>query len=357
MGKKGKYLYGIVNTNKKLSFSLHNETTDPVTNRIMDNEQVYTIPFEDISAIVSDAEPVDCIHLPKEALAKRLVEHQRVIERVMENFDLTIIPIRLGSFARDEKEAEHILAQAHSTVKNIFGKISDLIEIDVAVNWNNFTAVLQGLKEEKEVKEVKEELLAAGKETSVDDQIKIGAIVKKVLDGKRKTHAEHIIISLKSICKNMKFHQLMDDTMILNIAVLISNVEREKFYEKIDELNVEFNGILDFRCVGPLPAYSFYTLEIGKIDPEKIDWARKKIGLNTYATKEEIKRAHQVSVLRSHPDKISAEGAEKEFDEVTSAHNMLADYCHACEQTGKKENYSFDEADLRKNMVLIKVRG
>jgi len=357
MGEKGKYLYGIVNTDKKLFFSLHNATTGPITNRIMDNGGVYTIPFKDVSAIVSDAEPVDCIHLLKDALAKCLVEHQQVIEKVMENFDLTIIPIRLGSFAENKNEVEHILCRAYTTDKDIFSKISDLIEIDVAVSWNDLTAVLQGLKDKKEIKELKEKLLSASKEISVDDQIKIGVMIKKVLDEEREIHAEHIAVFLKPICENMKFHQLMDDKMISNTAVLINNAERVRFYEKIEELNVEFNGTVDFRCIGPLPAYSFYTLEIEKIDSKKVDWARKKIGLNTNATENEIKRAHQVSALRAHPDKMLAEGAEKEFDEVTSAYNILADYCHACEQTGKKERYSFDEADLRENMILVKVRN
>jgi len=357
MDGKEKYLYGIVNTNKKLIFPSPNATIGSATNRAIDNEGVYTIVFKDISVIVSDAEPVDSMHLLKDALANRLVEHQQVIEKVMENSDLTVIPIRLGSFAKDEKEAEHILRNAYSTVKNIFDKISDFIEIDVAVSWNDFTSALQGLKEKKEIREFKEKLSAAAKEISVDDQIKMGVMIKKALDEEREIQAEHIAVSLKPICKNIKFHQLMDDKMILNTAVLINNVECERFYEKIDELNAEFKGALDFRCVGPLPVYSFYTLEIEKMDSGKVDWARRKIGLNTVATKNEIKRAHQASALRSHPDKMPGQGAEKEFDEVTSARNILADYCHACEQTGEKEKYSFDETDLRKNMILVKVRN
>jgi len=358
MHEKGKYLYGIVNTNKKLFFSLQNTATEPATNGIMDNEGVYTIPFKDISAIVSDAEPVDYIHLLRDALAKRLVEHQQVIERVMENFNFAVIPIRLGTFANNEDEVKRILTNAYPMIKNMFNKISGLIEIDVATTWNDFTSSLKEFGEKKEIKAFKESLLKNSKGITPNDQMKLGLMVKNVLDEKKEMYVKDITDSLKPVSQDIKFHQLMDDKMILNAAFLINNVESEHFYQKIDELNIAFGEKLDFRCVGPLPPYSFYTLEIKKMVFKELDWARKRIGLNNTATREDIKKAHRVSALSAHPDKnLDIPDKEKDFDETTRAYKILVDYCRACDQVDRKGNYSFSKEEFEKNALLVEVRS
>ena len=118
----------------------------------------------------------------------------------------------------------------------------------------------------------------------------------------------------------------------------------------VKELNAKFAEKLNFRSVGPLPAYSFYTLEIKKMQFEEVDWARKKLGLSEAATKEEIAKAHKLKALSTHPDRNSnLPDIENKFDEVTKAYEALLDYCqeHSC---------SFREEDFRKNSLIVKVR-
>ena len=57
--------------------------------------------YQDISALVRDSEIVDYTHMRKDILARFLIDHQTVIERVM-TAQTTIIPMRLGTFAQDE---------------------------------------------------------------------------------------------------------------------------------------------------------------------------------------------------------------------------------------------------------------
>ena len=113
-------------------------------------------------------------------------------------------------------------------------------------------------------------------------------------------------------------------------------------------LNTEFNETLNFRCVGPLPPYSFYTLEIKTVKNEDIDWARKRLGLSGDITsKNEIKKAYQRQALSTHPDRnLNAPGAGKEFDDVNKAYKILEDYCTAREQASQKEN----------EIIMVRVR-
>ena len=127
---------------------------------------------------------------------------------------------------------------------------------------------------------MKRTLLSNPKGVSVDDQMEFGLAVKKALDDKRRHVADSIQDALKLLCRDCREHELMDDQMVMNCAFSISRPEQDVFYARIESLNGGFSEKLNFRCVGPLPPYSFYTIEIKKLDFKDMEWAREKLGLS-----------------------------------------------------------------------------
>jgi len=267
MGKKGIYIYGIINSNSALDLSTPKDSYK--------KENVYTIPYQDVSAAVSNSEIIDYTYSSKDISAELLVWHQKVIEKIM-SLKYTIIPVRLGTFTVDEAEVKDILIKGYSLIKNIMEKIRDKIETDVVATWADFGSALKEIGEEKEIKKLKENILANPKSITVDDQMKVGVMIKKVLDEKREKYALQIQTFLKRYCTAFKVHELMDDRMVINAAFLINKLEQKDFDRKIEEINTEFAEKLNFRCVGPLPPYSFYTIDIKKMKFEEIDWAKKE---------------------------------------------------------------------------------
>jgi hypothetical protein len=347
MTEIGKYIYGIINSNTSLHLFI---PTDFLVGKSESNG-VYTIPYQDISALVRDSEIVDYTHMRKDISARLLVGHQTVIERIMTAQD-TIIPMRLGIYALDESEVKEILNKGYNLIKHIFEKLRGKIEIDVAATWSDFNSMMKEMGEEKEIKEFKERLLADRKGISVDDQMKIGLMLKKALDKRREEFAKRILERLRDLSEDTRSHELMDDNMVLNSAFLINKAKHKDFEIKVEELNIEFAEKLNFRCVGPLPPYSFYTLQIKKLKFEEIDWARRKLALlNDFITKDEIKKAYHTLVFSCHPDKNpNTPGIEKEFDEVTKAYNLLWEYC-------QKDSCSFKVDEFKKNAILVRLRG
>src|SRR3989338_8931766 len=281
---EGIYLYGIIDTAEEKSLGIAGITAYgevyPVRNITEAGQDskisngVYTIPHQDISAVVSDSQFADYTTLRKDETARYLLRHQQVIEKIMDTH--TIIPMRLGTFANNNEEIKEILTKGYRTIKNIFEGIKESREIDVVATWSDLNSVLKEIAEEEEKKD---------------------------------------------------------------------------FDRKVEKLNTEFAEKLNFRCVGPLPPYSFYTLEIKKMQFEEIDWARRKLDLNDISTKEEIKKARQAKAFLFHPDKNpNTPGIEKEFDEVTRAYNVLWEYC-------QKDFCSFKEDEFKKNAILVRVRG
>ncbi|MFH1505300.1 MAG: J domain-containing protein [Candidatus Omnitrophota bacterium] len=78
-----------------------------------------------------------------------------------------------------------------------------------------------------------------------------------------------------------------------------------------------------------------------------IDKARKILGLDEYASLEEITKNYRALSLKYHPDKCKGKNkkqCEEMFKEVSAAKCILSNYC-----AGYK--YSFKEKDVRRNAL------
>jgi len=347
MGQTAKYVYGI-------TASAAPEFSRP--GAIADFAEIYTLSHLDVAAVVGDCEVVDYKHMRKDALALLLVRHQKIIERIME-LGHTIIPVRLGTFAADDAEVRTILKKGYRLIKEIIPRVQDKIEVDVAVVWKDLNSVLKEIGEEKEITELKRTLLSNLKGVSVDDQMKLGLRVKQILDDKRRHGASLIQDALMKMSSAYRAHELMDDRMVMNSAFLIRPEIQDEFYARVESLNDEFAERLDFRCIGPLPPYSFYTVEIKKLDFKDLKWAREKLGLsNGAATQNEIKKAYHRAAVSLHPDKNpNRSGMEKEFGNAARARKILAEYCLASMQAEQEDNVFYAGEQSEEQALLVKV--
>jgi len=193
----------------------------------------------------------------------------------------------------------------------------------------------------------------------VDDQMRVGVLVKKHSDKRKAEYADRIQSALNKVSEDFKAHDLMDDKMVLNTAFLIDRNRQKDLEQKVDEVNNRFEEKLNFRCVGPLPPYSFYTLEVKKPRFEEVDWARKKLGLtDDFITASQIKKAHRRLALTFHPDKNpDTPDIEKKFDDTTRAYRILLDYYRASNQTEETDGCYFNEQAFEKNAMLVTTIG
>ena len=133
---------------------------------------------------------------------------------------------------------------------------------------------------------------------------------------------------LKQKVLDLKKHQLMDDRMILNCAFLLDKDNEKDFDIALNDLNSKYEEKINFKCVGPLPPYSFSTIEVKKVSYEEIDEARKLLGLGEETTNEEIKESYHRMAGEYHPDKDPGNYAlAKKFEDITKAYKMLQSFC------------------------------
>lgn len=341
MSVTGIYIYCIINSDKELIFP---------NCKVMAGEDVYTITYKDISAVVSASEIVDYNNLIKEKVVEYLLRHQLVIENIMNSREeYNIIPMQLGTYAVDDDEVRSILAKGYRIIKQMIGKTDGKTEIDVVATWANIGTVLKEVANEEEIRVFRQELLKKEGGVSIDDQIRTGVLIKKYLDKRRERCASSIAPSLVRVSKDYRIHDLMDDNMIINIAFLVEKSRLNDFWERVEDLNNEFSGKLNFKCVGPLPPYSFNTLVTKRIRYADIVSAKEKLNLSDIVTKEEIKKAYRIKALLNHPDKkTEIKDTYNQFNEVVSAYKTLAECCN---------DGSFFKIDSYKDAIIIKEKN
>lgn len=345
MKTKGIYIYGIVPNFYGTEMF-----------RALENLGVYAIPLQNISAIVSDRESTDIDYSDRKTLGYLLVHHQKTIEDLMEKGFNMLIPMRLGTIVNSKEEVIKILANGHALVIDTLNKIENMTEIDLVVTWADFSNTLNEIAGHPEIIAMKDDILKNTDMLSQIDQMKVGMLVQEKVKEKNTKVETNILDSLSSISLDIKSHEVMNDEMVANSAFLINRNKKEKFEQIIDQLDEEYKGLLNFKLVGPLPCYSFYTIEVKELDQENVAQAKIELGLTIETSDSEIKRAYQEKAKEFHPDANQGNHNKENFNRINKAYHTLLEYSEA-ERQSSKESLTFKgKQKVNENLILIKIK-
>ena len=329
MTTEGKYIYGFINA----------DVPEDLGAIGIDQGEVYTFSYKDISAVVSNLQFVEFDHLPKETLLRNLAIYQAVIETVMMNHH--IIPLKFGTMVQGEEGLRRILEKGYGQINSDLKKMENKIELDVAALWSDLDTVLKEIGQEEGIRKLKEEAASKPPDQIFEVKIKVGKLVKASLDKRKEECALFILDALKKEAEDHRSHDIMDDSMIMNEAFLINKDKQEILEGKVDELDRYYQDKINFRIVGPLPPYSFSTYEVKRVEFEDLNEAREMLGLGKETTAMEIRETYWDLTRKFHPDKFPGDPeAQKRFERINKAYQMLSDYC-------REDHCSFKETDVR----------
>lgn len=314
------------------------------------------IQYEKISAIVAEKEYVSLEQTGKETLARLLIDHQKVLESLMEMGFSVLIPMKLGTYSKNKTEVRRILEIGYTLCLEILEKVGNMLEIDIAATWANFSKVLEMVVVDPEVIDFREKLMLKSNGISTTDRIQIGKLVKDKLDKKGAQMKQQIVERLGIHCKDVKKHELMNDEMVANVAFLLNKAKVGSFEKTLDQLDKESNGELNFKFVGPLPCYSFYTLEVVELNFAQIELAKNELGLQKQASAKEIKQAYFKKVKLAHPDMNSGDEDKVYFNSVNNAYRTITNYMQMVRQSSTDDLFYFTEKQVNENSMLVKIK-
>ena len=330
--------------------------------RSLENSGVYPVSFQNISALVSDTINSHLDYSDRESLGHLLVHHQRTIEDLMYKGFNMILPMRLGTIVSSNHDRQRhgevikILENGYDLIIETLNKIEHLTEIDLVVTWDDFTGILKEISENPEILSMKDNIQNKSGRLTQADQVKMGMLVQSKLKEKNTKVEINVLDRLASLCVDIKIHDVMNDQMIINSAFLINKNNKENFEQQIVRIDEEYNGKLNFKLVGPLPCYSFYTLEAKELDPENIAIARQDLGLKEETTESEIKKAYLEKVKQFHPDLQHDNNDDENFNRINKAYHNVLDYSAAVRQSSKEGFISLSKDIVVGNMILIKIK-
>ena len=341
-----RYIYGVILTSQPATFGQSLLSSSP--------EKVYTVVHQDLACVVSNYDGSDLASLPKEVKLRCLMTHQGIIERVMKE-GYTILPVKFGTLVEDENEIKRILKQGYKKFAQTLSQMDGLVEIEVAAIWD-LSKVLEEIGGEEKIEELGRSMVGKCASEILEMQINAGKLVKESLDRRREGYRNQTTQSLAGLALDIQPNALITDQMVMNIAFLIPRERQEEFDSRVRQINGAFNDQINFRVIGPLPPYSFSTIEIKRVDPGKIEEARQLLGLGTEVSDKELKEAYRHLAAKSHPDAYLHGGNDVQFIKVQKALILLRDYCRG-QSGGVEENingrrYSLKPKDVSQAFLV-----
>jgi hypothetical protein len=326
------YLYAIIPTGDEVTFDVAGVDDD--------RDEVYTVPHRDLAAVVSASPLADYRGLKRNEAVRYLVAHQRVVEAVMQAFP--VLPVSFGTVLPDEARVRRLLAQGDSLFRPTLERFADQVQMEVVVLWD-LQEVFQEIGQEEHIVQLKAQVKGRPADETTVERVAIGQMVHAALEERRDALQSHLIPSLREVALDLVTNPLMDDSMVANVALLLDKTEQEALDQQLKLLDEEFEegehsgSPLNFRCVGPLPPYSFATVEARVLSFEMVDEARRNLGLGETVTPGEVKRAYRELAGRLHPDHNPGDPeAEVRMAELTQAYKLLTAYVES--QTLGKPN-------------------
>lgn len=307
------YLYGVVPGDGAKEFG-------PIG---LDGGDVHTVSDGGIGIVTSKADRIPFSTISPEKTLRYLSQHQRVLEQVM--LDWPVIPLKFGTYADDARLVLRILRYGRDAFAAALERYAGKAEMDLAACWADLKSVLAEIARDEAVISLKAQI-AGHPEVTTEHRVRLGQLVKELLDQKNKAIAERLLVTLRTKWRNIVVNPTRDDSTVLNAAVLIDRAEEAEFDHILDQLDRCYDSRINFRRVGPLPPYSFATAEIKTVEASRLDAARRLLGLGESASLAEIKGAYRRLLQEVHPDRNTDPQAADRLKAISAAYELLEEY-------------------------------
>jgi hypothetical protein len=252
MTEPRKYLYCIIRCSEERTF-------DGVTPIGGAAAAVHTLHSNGLAAVVSDAHQPDY-----ETTRANMLAHQRVLERVMQEF--TLLPVRFGTVASSpspDMDIRRLLERRSREFSQLLAEMDGCVELGFKALWRDEKAILGELLEDNPgIRRLRDSLKGRPPAAVHFEGIRLGEMVKGALDQKKKTEAAGILAAIRPVAGRVVENPPFMDRMVVNAALLVQREREEECDREVQRLDRELGHRLVFKYFGPLPPYNFVNIVV-----------------------------------------------------------------------------------------------
>ncbi|MEJ2704045.1 MAG: GvpL/GvpF family gas vesicle protein [Sedimentisphaerales bacterium] len=249
--KEGKYIYCIIDSDQPQSFGPLG-----IGGR---GDDLYTICFDDISAVVSDA-PIKKYRVSRE----NSLTHERAIETAMTGH--AALPVRFATVAEDRDKVKRILEREHDKFAEMLSNVKDKTELGLKAVFKEKVVYEDILEKYGNIRLLKERLATLSPETSHCQRVQVGRMVEEALQREKQTIETEILDTLKPLAAEVKTNETYGELMIINAAFFVEKKNELDFDRQVQRLDERYGEKVTFKYVGPLPPFNFVDIRINTED-------------------------------------------------------------------------------------------
>lgn len=251
---EARYLYCVAEGNEKITLG----------NIGIEDSEVYTIPYEDLCAVVHNCLPEPYKSEDNEVMKKWVMAHQRVVDTAWERFG-TVLPLGFDTIIKGEEGVapdENIkkwLKGDYENLRQKLAKLKDRAEFGVQVFWDPKIISEWVIEASPEIKKLSEEIKSKSKGLAYMYKQKLENLLKKELEKEADRYFKVFYGQIKRCVDQIKVEKTKkneeDKQMLLNLSCLLFKGKSKILGEELEKIN-HLKGFF-VRFTGPWPPYSF----------------------------------------------------------------------------------------------------
>ncbi|GLK71405.1 GvpL/GvpF family gas vesicle protein [Ancylobacter dichloromethanicus] len=235
----------------------------------------------------------------REALLPWLLSSQKVMERLLAC--APVLPVALGTVVAEEGRVRRLLEGGAGVLHEALDIVGDRVEMELSVRWHLDGVVARLLGG------VATELRQAARNGDEPARRALGTLLAVSVAEERQKVKSRLVARLRAASDDLIVSEPTEPDGVLNLALLVERGADDALLELLNALDAEFGGELTFRLVGPLPPYSFASVQVHLAPAEAVRRARAELGVEPGASLEAVKAAYRRAARESHPD-LAASG-------------------------------------------------
>jgi len=247
MAEERKYIYCVIRTSQGRKFDLVG----------LEGEEVYTINYKDIAAVVSN---ISISYEECDPTRSNMKTHTLVLETLMK--DYTVLPARFGLISDNEDKLKGLLQKYYSTLKEYIRRLDNRIEIGIKVFWEKEAMIAELEGKDQRLTKLKEELKTLPPPIAQEKLLKAGEMVRSMIEKWVDRYTDRVYRQLMKVAVDGKKNYPIDMKNIINSAFLVDKAREKQFDTLIEKLDSEYGDKINFKYVKPVPPYNFVNLEL-----------------------------------------------------------------------------------------------